>query len=125
MILDWVANHTSPDARWIEERPADWYVRDSLGNTIVQYDWTDIAKLDYGNADMRAAMAAAMRFWLNRGIDGFRCDMACEVPIDFWQQTLPALRKSTPASTCSPRAKPPHCTTGRSTPRMRGNCTTC
>ena len=52
VILDWVANHTSPDARWIEERPADWYVRDSLGNTIVQYDWTDIAKLDYGNADM-------------------------------------------------------------------------
>lgn len=68
----------------------------SLGNTIVQYDWTDIAKLDYGNADMRAAMAAAMRFWLNRGIDGFRCDMACEVPIDFWQQTLPALRKEYP-----------------------------
>lgn len=96
VILDWVANHTSPDARWIEERPADWYVRDSQGNTIVQYDWTDIAKLDYGNADMRAAMAAAMRFWLNRGIDGFRCDMACEVPIDFWQQTLPALRKEYP-----------------------------
>lgn len=62
----------------------------------VQYDWTDIAKLDYGNTDMRAAMAAAMRFWLNRGIDGFRCDMACEVPIDFWQQTLPALRKEYP-----------------------------
>ena len=96
VILDWVANHTSPDARWIEERPADWYVRDSQGNTIVQYDWTDIAKLDYGNADMRAAMAAAMRFWLDRGIDGFRCDMACEVPIDFWQQTLPALRKEYP-----------------------------
>lgn len=96
VILDWVANHTSPDARWIEEHPADWYVRDSLGNTIVQYDWTDIAKLDYGNADMRAAMAAAMRFWLDRGIDGFRCDMACEVPIDFWQQTLPALRKEYP-----------------------------
>ncbi len=57
VILDWVANHTSPDARWIEEHPADWYVRDSLGNTIVQYDWTDIAKLDYGNADMRAYVA--------------------------------------------------------------------
>ena len=30
VILDWVANHTSPDARWIREQPADWYVRDSL-----------------------------------------------------------------------------------------------
>ena len=96
VILDWVANHTSPDARWIREQPADWYVRDSLGRTIVQYDWTDIAKLNYGNADMRAAMEQAMRFWLDRGIDGFRCDMACEVPIDFWRTTLPALRRDYP-----------------------------
>lgn len=96
VVLDWVANHTSPDARWITEQPADWYVRDSLGRTIVQYDWTDIAKLNYDNADMRAAMEEAMRFWLARGIDGFRCDMACEVPIDFWRTTLPALRHDYP-----------------------------
>ncbi len=96
VILDWVANHTSPDARWIREQPADWYVRDSLGRTIVQYDWTDIAKLNYDNADMRAAMEQAMRFWLDRGIDGFRCDMACEVPIDFWRTTLTALRRDYP-----------------------------
>lgn len=96
VILDWVANHTSPDARWIEERPADWYVRDSLGNTVVQYDWTDIAKLNYDNPQVRKAMEAAMRFWLDKGVDGLRCDMACEVPIDFWQQTLPALRLDYP-----------------------------
>lgn len=96
VILDWVANHTSPDARWITERPADWYVRDSLGRTIVQYDWTDIAKLNYANADMRQEMERSMRFWLDRGIDGFRCDMACEVPIDFWRTTLPALRRDYP-----------------------------
>lgn len=96
VVLDWVANHTSPDARWISEKPADWYVRDSLGNTVVQYDWTDIAKLNYDNPDVRAAMTDAMRFWLNKGIDGFRCDMAGEIPIDFWQTTLPALRKEYP-----------------------------
>ena len=96
VIMDWVANHTSPDARWIREKPADWYVRDSLGRTIVQYDWTDIAKLNYANGDMRAAMEQAMRFWLDRGIDGFRCDMACEVPIDFWRTVLPALRRDYP-----------------------------
>lgn len=76
--------------------PADWYVRDSLGRTIVQYDWTDIAKLNYANADMRQEMERSMRFWLDRGIDGFRCDMACEVPIDFWRTTLPALRRDYP-----------------------------
>ncbi|MBS7291635.1 MAG: alpha-amylase, partial [Bacteroidales bacterium] len=92
VILDWVANHTSPDAAWVTDKPADWYYRDSLGNTIVEYDWTDIAKLNYGNADMRSAMQDAMRFWLDRGVDGFRCDMASLVPQDFWTETISALR---------------------------------
>ena len=96
VILDWVANHTSPDALWINERPADWYVRDENGNTIVQYDWTDIAKLNYDNHDMRAEMEKAMRFWMERGIDGFRCDMACEVPFDFWKAVIPAIRADYP-----------------------------
>ena len=96
VILDWVANHTSPDAVWESGQPADWYVRDSLGNTVTQYDWTDIAELNYDNKDMRAAMADAMRFWLDKGVDGFRCDMACEVPVDFWRETLPQLRKDYP-----------------------------
>ena len=96
VIIDWVANHTSPDALWITERPADWYVRDEQGNTIVQYDWTDIAKLNYDNFDMRAEMEQAMRFWMARGIDGFRCDMACEMPFDFWQTVIPSIRKDYP-----------------------------
>ncbi len=92
VILDWVANHTSPDAKWIDGKPLDWYERDSLGNTIVQYDWTDIAALNYDNEDMRHEMRESMRFWLDRGIDGFRCDMACEVPMDFWKGTIDSLR---------------------------------
>jgi len=93
VVLDWVANHTSPDARWINECPADWYERDSLGNTIVQYDWTDIAALNYDNRDVWKAQEKAMRFWLERGIDGFRCDMACEVPVEFWRETFASLRQ--------------------------------
>lgn len=96
VILDWVANHTSPDAVWESGKPADWYVRDSLGNTVTQYDWTDIAELNYDNADMRAEMVKSMRFWLDKGVDGFRCDMACEVPVDFWRETLPRLREDYP-----------------------------
>lgn len=98
VILDWVANHTSPDARWIHEKPADWYVRDSLGRPVVQYDWTDIAKLNYDNHDMREAMREAMRFWLDKGVDGFRCDMASEVPVDFWRETLPVFRRDYPGT---------------------------
>lgn len=98
VILDWVANHTSPDAVWESERPEDWYVRDSLGNTVTQYDWTDIAELNYDNADMREEMRKSMRFWLDKGVDGFRCDMACEVPMDFWRETLPQLRREYPGT---------------------------
>jgi len=93
VIIDWVANHTSPDAAWVTEQPADWYYRDSLGNTIVEYDWTDIAKLNYDNQDMRAAMKDAMHFWVDRDIDGFRCDMAMLVPQDFWADAISELRK--------------------------------
>lgn len=98
VILDWVANHTSPDAVWESGKPSDWYVRDSLGNTVTQYDWTDIAELNYDNKDMREEMRRSMRFWLDKGIDGFRCDMACEVPLDFWRETLPELRKEYPGT---------------------------
>ena len=98
VILDWVANHTSPDAVWESGKPSDWYVRDSLGNTVTQYDWTDIAELNYDNKDMREEMRRSMRFWLDMGVDGFRCDMACEVPLDFWRETLPELRREYPGT---------------------------
>lgn len=93
VIIDWVANHTSPDHSWVTGKPADWYVRDENGNTVIQYDWTDIAQLNYANADMRAAMQEAMLFWLDRGIDGYRCDMAYIVPRDFWEPTIKLLRE--------------------------------
>ncbi len=92
VIIDWVANHTSPDHPWVTEKPADWYVRDAEGNTIVEYDWTDIAKLNYGSKEMRAEMEKCMRFWLDRGIDGFRCDVAYQVPGDFWADVLSRFR---------------------------------
>lgn len=96
VVLDWVANHTSPDAKWINECPADWYVRDSLGNTVVNYDWYDIAELNYDNRAVWDEMKKSMHFWMGRGIDGFRCDMACEVPLEFWQETIAELRAKYP-----------------------------
>ena len=85
VIIDWVANHTSRDAVWVDEHP-DWYVRDSLGNLNIMYDWTDIAQLDYQVDAMREEMIQSMLFWVrDAGIDGFRCDVAGEVPTDFWE----------------------------------------
>ena len=96
VILDCVANHTSPDAAWVTEKPADWYVRDSVGNTIVQYDWTDIAKLNYDNSEVREEMISMLEFWTAKGVDGFRCDMAMEVPDSFWTEAWKRIRKANP-----------------------------
>ena len=91
VILDWVPNHTSRDHTWITEH-SDWYKRDSLGSPIIMYDWTDIAPLDYGKNEMRKAMIDAMAFWVREAdIDGFRCDVAYEVPIDFWETAKDSL----------------------------------
>ncbi len=91
VILDWVPNHTSRDHKWITEH-SDWYKRDSLGNPVIMYDWTDIAPLDYGKNEMRSAMIDAMMFWVREaGIDGFRCDVAYEIPIDFWETAKDSL----------------------------------
>lgn len=95
VILDWVANHTSPDNVWAVNK--GWHKRDSLGQMKVQYDWYDITELDYDNADMRAAMLDAMKFWVDSiNVDGFRCDMAMLVPTDFWENAVVELKKSKP-----------------------------
>ena len=95
VILDWVANHTAPDSKWTKND--GWHYRDSLGNLMVQYDWTDISKLNYDNQDMRAAMKQAMHWWMDTiGIDGFRCDVAGEVPTDFWNDVMAEIRVKHP-----------------------------
>ena len=84
VIIDWVANHTSWDHSWITEHP-EYYEKDSSGKIITQYDWSDVAKLNYKNIDLRKAMIESMKFWVKEcDIDGFRCDVAFLVPADFW-----------------------------------------
>lgn len=96
VIIDWVANHTSPDAKWVTDSPADWYERDEQGNTTFTADWSDTANLNYENEDMADQMQESMNFWMKKGVDGFRCDMACEIPLEFWQETISELRKKYP-----------------------------
>ena len=96
VILDWVANQTAPDNVWMYEKPANYYERDSLGNAIWEYDWTDTRSLNYDNEEVWWAQDDAMRFWLEKGVDGFRCDAAGEVPAEFWKGILPKMNKDYP-----------------------------
>lgn len=94
VILDWVPNHSGRDNKWVTEHP-DWYEKDSLGNMKGVYDWTDVFVFDYSNPEMRKGMADAMKFWLTDiDVDGFRCDVAMEVPTDFWDETRPKLEEA-------------------------------
>ena len=96
IVMDWVANQTSPDNVWMTTKPADFYERDSLGNAIWEYDWTDTRSLNYENREVWYAQEDAMRFWLDKGVDGFRCDAAGEMPSETWQYLVPALRRAYP-----------------------------
>ncbi len=87
VIIDWVANHSSPDNVWVQQGHKDWYTLDSLGNLqpTIGTDWWDVADLNYDNKEMRKEMIESMRYWLTAAdIDGFRCDVAGWVPTDFW-----------------------------------------
>lgn len=95
VILDWVANHTARDARWLAEHP-DWYEWEN-GEPKIPCDWTDTAKLDYANHAVWEAQVEAMRFWVEEhAIDGFRCDMAMLVPFEFWDYATAELRQTKP-----------------------------
>ena len=96
VITDWVANHSSPDNPWMKSHP-DFYEKDSLGKVISPFDWTDTRKLNYKNRELRDSMIAALKFWLTEtDVDGFRCDVAAEVPTDFWKECIEALRAVKP-----------------------------
>lgn len=84
VIIDWVANHSGCDNVWVAEHP-DWYMKNEKGEMFGPYDWTDTYKFDYSNPQMRQGMTDALKFWVKEvGVDGFRCDVAGEVPTDFW-----------------------------------------
>jgi glycosidase len=93
VIMDWVANHTGWDHRWTIEHP-EYYKKNAQGSFFDPHGWEDVIDLDYQQPALREAMISAMRFWIEQAdIDGFRCDMAMLVPLDFWKQARNELDK--------------------------------
>ena len=88
VILDWVANHTAWDNPLVEQHP-DWFKRNRAGefHSPAWTDWSDVIQLDYSQPGLRRYMADVMAWWVDEvGMDGFRCDVAGFVPVDFWNQ---------------------------------------
>jgi cyclomaltodextrinase / maltogenic alpha-amylase / neopullulanase len=95
VIIDIVANHTAWDS--VLMKHPDWYKHDAKGNITYPYDWYDIAALNYASPELRRYMTGMLEYWIrNFDLDGFRCDVAGEVPADFWENARVELEKIKP-----------------------------
>ncbi len=106
VILDWVANHTSWDNILTVEHP-EWYEKDTAGNLVSPYDWTDVLQLDYDQQELWDYMIGAMKYWITEAdVDGFRCDVAGMVPTEFWNRARRELDQVKPVFMLAEAEKP-------------------
>ena len=95
VIIDIVANHTSWDSALMKH--PEFYKRDAKGNITYPYDWYDIAALNYNNQQLRSYMTDMLKYWIREfDLDGFRCDVAGEVPTDFWENARAEMERVKP-----------------------------
>ena len=96
VITDIVAGQTAWDSDLMAH--PEFYLHDAAGKIIPpKPDWTDVAGLNYENKDLRRYMIGMMSYWLKEfNLDGFRCDVAYTVPIDFWEAARVELEKINP-----------------------------
>lgn len=101
VILDWVANHTGWDHKWIKNKP-DYYTKNENGEitdpinptTGESWGWTDVADLNFDNIEMQNEMIKAMEYWVKEyDIDGYRLDAAHSCPVSFWKKSIERLKK--------------------------------
>ena len=82
-IIDVVYNHTSPDS-WLAKNHPKWFYHKAdgrFGNRIG--DWWDVIDLDYSQPALWDYQIDTLKYWAEI-VDGFRCDVAPLVPLDFW-----------------------------------------
>ncbi len=97
IIIDWVANHTGWDHVWTKSHPEYYSIDPKTNDFLVASGMDDIIELNFAKPEVRLAMIDAMKFWVKEtNIDGFRCDLASWVQVDFWEQARPEIEKIKP-----------------------------
>ncbi|MEO6837982.1 MAG: alpha-amylase family glycosyl hydrolase [Ginsengibacter sp.] len=93
IIIDFVADHTGNDHPWLTEHP-EFYVEDENKDPIHPHGWSDVSLLNYEVLELWNYMIDVLKFWVEEvDLDGFRCDMAHLVKLDFWIQAKKKLSK--------------------------------
>lgn len=88
------------------EEPARASGNDCFTPSPDRNDWYETVKLNYGVdycgggighfdpiPDTWHKMLHILKYWTRKGVDGFRCDMAFMVPVEFWRWAIPQVRK--------------------------------
>jgi len=96
VLLDLVAGHTAWDSVLMAH--PEYYKTDASGQIVApRPEWADVAALNYDNPELRRYMIGMMKFWVqDYGVDGFRCDVAYTVPVDFWEAARAELEQVNP-----------------------------
>ena len=95
VIIDVVYNHTSPDSVLYAEHP-EFFYHDAEGRPGNRYgDWADVIDLDYANRALWDYQIESLRYWASI-VDGFRCDVASLVPLNFWREARKAVKEVRP-----------------------------
>jgi glycosidase len=98
-MIDIVYNHTSPDSVLVREHP-EWFLKgvDGLPWRKCE-DWSDVVDFDYQSSPhLLIELIDALAFSRDRGVDGFRCDVASLVPTDFWKQARQRVNQYDPGT---------------------------
>ena len=87
------------------ENPARVTGDDHFHHVVDSNNWYDTIKLNYGidyfsnrikNFDPIPSVWLKMKdilsYWVNKGVDGFRCDMVHMVPLEFWKWVIPQIK---------------------------------
>ena len=92
-----------------QEVPAKATGNDNFSSWLSKNDWYETVKLNYGidyvggrqghfspTPDTWHKMLDILMYWASKDIDGFRCDMAEMVPVEFWEWALPQVKERFP-----------------------------
>ena len=98
VMIDVVFNHTSHDS-WLASHHPEWFYHNPSGKIAGKVeDWTDVVDLDYSHPELWSYLIETLKFWVAEGVDGFRCDVASLVPVEFWQEARTELKKINPTN---------------------------
>lgn len=107
MMIDLVINHCATDSDLIRSHP-EWFQWERDGRVVNPFCdedgkkvvWKDLAKFDFRHTKDPEGLFEyffkVVKFLINLGFNGFRCDAAYQIPVSFWKRLISDTRAQYP-----------------------------